>query len=266
MNNNNDTARQENRKALPKFIFIFIAAMIGGGILGFAMAFAGFENLRDALSVWGRLFSEGAAPWLLVALPVVELLVCLPLYSSAKKRLAGWDGEDEAVSESIEKTLSVGIWATGMAIILGFFLTAALFSGFLSMEGNPMRMSPVKFFGGLGGFLVMLIVTLVLQQKLVDATKKLYPEKHGSVYDTKFQKKWLDSCDEAEKAVIGQCALKAYQATTYTCLVLWAVFALGGLFFSWGLLPAMAVCIVWAVNQSVYSYWAIRLARPGTAL
>ena len=153
-----------------------------------------------------------------------------------------------------------------MATVLNFFLLAAVFSGFVSMEGNPMRTSPVKFFGGLGAFLVTLYVTAILQQKFVDATKKMNPEKHGSVYDTKFQKTWLASCDEAERAVIGQCAMKAYQAMTMSCLILWAVFALGGMFFSWGFMPAMAVCVVWGVGQSAYACWSIKLAKPGTAL
>ena len=86
------------------------------------------------------------------------------------------------------------------------------------------------------------------------------------VYDSRFQKKWLASCDEAERAIIGQCALKAYQAMTMSCLVLWAVFALGGMFFNWGFLPSMAVCVVWGVGQSAYAYWCIKLSKPGAAL
>ena len=41
----------------------------------------------------------------------------------------------------------------------------------------------------------------------------------------------------------------------YTCLALWLVFLLGGMFFDWGFLSALAVCIVWGVGQSVYSWW-----------
>ena len=46
------------------------------------------------------------------------------------------------------------------------------------------------------------------------------------------------------------------------CLVLWMLFVLGGMYFDWGFLPAMAVCAVWGAGQSVYSYWAIRLSGP----
>lgn len=122
----------------------------------------------------------------------------------------------------------------------------------------------MKFFGSVIAFLVTLYLSAVLQQKLVDATKRMNPEKRGSVYGAKFQKKWYESCDEAERAVIGQCALKAYQAVTYTCVVLWAVTSLGGLFFSWGLMPAMTVCIIWGVSQSVYCYWCMKLPKPGS--
>ena len=263
MKNNNDAIKQENKKAAPKFILMSVIGMVGGGILGFAMAFLEIENFADVLTAAGVFFTINVAPWLLIAMPVAELIVCLPIYFGAKKRLAAWDGEDEAVSSEVEARLSVGMWITGMVNVLDFFLLATLFSGFLE---NADSIGLVKFFGALAAFLITLYVTAVIQQKLVDATKQMNPEKHGSVYDTKFQKKWMESCDEAEKAVIGQCAFKAYQAVTITCLILWAVFALGGMFFSWGFMPAMTVCIIWGVSQSVYCYWCVKLSKPGAAL
>ena len=266
MKDNNDPIKQENKKALPKFILMSVGGLVVGLILGVFLVFLDDMNLSDALTAAGRFFTIHAAPWLLIALPFAELALCLPIYFSANKQFKGWDGEDETFSNEIETKLSVGIWLTGLATILDFFLAAALFSGFLDMEGNPARVAPVSFFGGLGAFLVTLYVSAVLQQKIVDATKRLNPEKHGSVYDTKFQKKWLESCDEAERAIIGQCAMKAYQAVTITCLALWAVLGLGGMFFSWGFMPAMTVCIVWGVSQSVYCYWCIKLSKPGSAL
>ncbi len=263
MKNSNDPIRQENKRALRKFIPIVIAAPVVGAILGVVLVTVGFEHLADTLAAAGQFFTIQVVPWMLVALPIAELAVCLPIYFNAKKQLTAWDGEDEAVSGMIEIKLAVCLWVTSMVTILDFFLAAAQFSGFLEMAGNPMRMAPVKFFGGLIAFMVTLYLSTVLQQKIVDATKQMNPEKHGSVYDTKFQKTWFESCDEAERAVIGQCALKAYQAVTFTCLVLWAVLGLGGMFFSWGFLPAMTVCIVWGVSQSVYAYWSLKLGQPG---
>ena len=266
MKNNNEAIRQENRKAIPKFILIVVLSLVFGGLLGFALVSLNLEDFEGALSAAGQFFTAKVAGWLIMALPVAELAVCLPIYFSAKKRLAGWDGESESVSGEVEAKISVCIWITGLCTVLAFFLLSAMFSGFVTMAGNPMQITPFLFFGGLTAFLADLFLPMILQQKLVDLTKRLNPEKHGSVYDTKFQKKWYESCDEAERAVIGQCAFKAYQAMTFTCMALWVVFALGGMFFSWGFLPAMAVCIIWGVSQSVYCYWCLKLSNPGAAL
>lgn len=255
-NDNSGAIRQANKKALPKFILTLLGSMIVGAVIGFFTAFFGVEGLRDGLAAAGDFFAIRLSPWLLCALPAVELAVCLPIYLSAKKQLGQWDGEDERESNAIESRLSACIWISGMALILSFFLLAASFSGFRAMKSWV-------FFVGLGAFLLTLLISIVLQQHFVDTTKQLCPEKQGSVYDMKFQKTWLGSCDEAERAIIGQCALKAYGAVSYTCLALWAVFTLAGLFFNVGFLPALAVCVIWGVSQSVYSYWAMKLSDPG---
>ena len=263
MKNNDNAAGRENKKALPKFIVIVLCSLILGGVLGVLMVKLSLENFQEALDAAGLFFTNHIAPWLIIALPVAEFAVCLPVCFSAKKQLDAWDGEDETVSGQVEIKLSVCIWITGLCTVLAFFLLSAMFAGFVRNAGTPRMMPAPLFFGGLVFFLVDLFAPMVLQQKLVDLTKRLNPEKKGSVYDTKFQKKWYESCDEAERLIIGQCAFKAYQAMCRVCMVLWMVFALGGMFFSWGFLPAMAVCIVWGAGQTVYSYWCLKLGKPG---
>ncbi len=269
MKNNNDPVKQENKKALPKFILIVAASLAVGVLLGFGFSFledtigAGFG---EALDAFGAFYTTRLAGWMLYACPVLELALCLPIYFGAKKRLDAWDGEDEAVSDAIDGSLSLGIWVTGLATVLGYFLVAGHMAGMGADIRSEREMGALHVFLGLGAFLVILFGSVILQQKLVDASKRLYPEKKGSVYDTKFQKKWWDTCDEAERAIIGQCAMKAYKAMCGTCLALWAVFTLGGLFLGWGFLPAMAVCVIWGVGESVYCCWSIKLSKPGAKL
>lgn len=265
MKNNNDSIKQENRKAMPKFIGIMALSLVFGVALGLGLVFLSFGNFGNVLAAAGLFFTQKVAGWLLFAFPAATLAVCLPIYLGAKRQFAAWDGEDEAVSSEIETKLSVCIWITSMELITSFFLIAALISGFMENAGTEQGVAPAMFWGGLAAFLIGgLGMSTVFQQKLVDATKRLYPEKRGSVYDTKFQKKWYESCDEAERLVIGQCAFKAYQAMCRTCMVLWAVFGLGGMFFNWSFLPALTVCIIWGVGQSVYSWTCLRLSKPGS--
>ena len=111
-----------------------------------------------------------------------------------------------------------------------------------------------------------MIEAVVFQQKCVDTTKKMNPEKTASVYDAKFQKKWMDSCDEAEKIMIGKCAFKAYAATNMVCTILSIVLAICALVFGIGFLPSLAVCLIWIVNQSVYCREALKYSKAGNKI
>ena len=92
------------------------------------------------------------------------------------------------------------------------------------------------------------------------------PEKTASVYDVRFQKKWMDSCDEAEKIIVGKCAYKAYATTNTVCAVLAIVLAIGALMFDIGFLPSFVVSLIWIVNLSVYCREAIRCSKAGNKI
>ena len=260
---NNDEIRQANRKALPKFLLMTLAGFLLGFVISFMVRFGldvlGQDNVADTLSGLGTGLAK-AAPWLLAACGAVELIAVLILYQRAKAIVRDWDGEDETVPDRAEKPLSLAMWISSMALIAAFFLmTASYSSGLLSKS----KADVPGMLGGVIVFVAVLAVTMILQQRLVDLVKRLYPEKKVSVYDRKFQKKWFDQCDEAEKAQIGESAWHAYNAANKTCMALWLVFTLTALFLDTGILPVLAVCVIWAVSQSVYCWWASRLGSHG---
>ena len=111
-----------------------------------------------------------------------------------------------------------------------------------------------------------MVEAVILQQKCVDAAKQTNPEKNVSVYDMKFQKKWMDECDEAEKLVVGKCAYKAYAATNVVCASLGIVLAICALLFDIGFLPSLVVCLVWMVNLSAYCKEAMRCSKAGNKI
>lgn len=82
----------------------------------------------------------------------------------------------------------------------------------------------------------------------------------------RFQKKWTDECDEAEKIIIGKCAYKAYSATNVVCTVLSIVLAACAPVFDIGFLPSFAVCLVWIVNMSAYFKEAMRYSKAGNKI
>lgn len=263
MNNNNEI-KKANRKALPKFILFTLAGAVLGGVIGFFSAKYGLDAFSGKIKAVGEIFGLRVAPYLMLATAVIMPIISVAIYSKAKKQLASWDGENEDIADSVDEKLSVILWLTSSALIFSYFLLAATYSGGLSTFQNKKNLIPV--FIGITAFLAIMIETITIQQKCVDATKKMNPEKTASVYDMKFHKKWLDSCDEAEKILIGKCAFKAYSATNTVCSTLAVLLAVAAIIFGIGLLPSLTVCIIWLVNQSVYYKESMKYSKSGNKI
>lgn len=87
------------------------------------------------------------------------------------------------------------------------------------------------------------------------------PEKRGSVYDAKFQKKWFESCDESERRQIGQACYRAYMVTGRVCMGLWLVLVVLTMVFEMSLLPVFILLLIWGVMQVTYTLECIRLGK-----
>ena len=260
----NDEIKQANRKALPKFLLFAVVCALVGGVIGYFSADVEPDSLVPMMKNAGAFFGIRIASWLMLALAVIVPVVCIPIYRRAKKLVAAWDGEDEDISDTIDRKLSAVIWLTSAAFILSYFLIAASYSGgFATFDSKD---STIIFFIGVAAFFGIMAEATVIQQKCVDAAKQTNPEKKASVYDMRFQKKWLEDCDEAEKLMIGKCAFKAYSATNLVCTILAIVLAVCALVFDIGFLPSLTVCLVWIVNLSVYCKEAMRYSKVGSKI
>ena len=231
----NQKIKEANRKAMPMFILLVIAGAAAGGIMGFVIAKYGLHGFSENIERVADVFSTFVAPWMMFTIAVFVPLILSPYYIKTKKMLLSWDGEDEEISDGIEKRLSVIIWVTSCGLIISYFMA-------------------------------ILVEVVIFQQKCVDLSKIMNPEKKASVYDMRFQKKWMESCDEAEKIIVGKCAFKAYSVTNSVCSVLEIVLVICALAFGTGFLPALVVCIIWLVNTSVYCKEAMKYSKAGNKI
>ena len=242
----NDEIKEANRKALPKFLLFAVVCAIVGGVIGYYSGYGaakgGMDELVGMMKETGAFFGTHIAPWLMVAIAIIVPVLCLPIYRSAKKLLAAWSA----------------------SFIVAYFLIAASYSGGFAIFDDMEK--TIVFFIGIVSFFAIMIEAILFQQKCVDTTKQMNPEKKASVYDMRFQKKWIDDCDEAEKIMIGKCAFKAYSATNAVCTVLAIVLAVCALVFDIGFLPSFTVCLIWAVNISMYCKEAMRYSEAGNRI
>lgn len=247
--------KSDNRRALPKYILVLFIAAFFGALAGFAAGIVGAGNLSESIKTAVNTALTAAAPWGIPVTSVVFLGLGWWFYTKARRLYSTWDGEAEEPVDTAEETLSWALLMSAIALLWDFFFLSALV---VCGAGSLLEQ-----LGGVALFLVSVVVIVVHQQKVVDLTRRINPEKQGSIYDLKFQKKWIDSCDESEKRQIGQACYKAYRAATNTCLWLWVVLLVVHYAFDTGLLPIAAVLVVFGVLQVVYTLECIRLSRKG---
>lgn len=247
------TEKTENRKALPGFVRVFLISGLIGGVLGFLSGVAGASSLPEILVQGIEHGLTVITPWSIWVLSAVLLGMGALKYRDAKQLFAAWDGEDERTVEQAEQQLNWSSLTTSLLLVLDFFFFGVGLQLVESVVGD------VVF---LLSFVVSMAGLILLQQKVVDLTRKINPEKQVSVYDIQFRKKWLASCDENELRQIGQAAYKSFAAVTYVCLGLWAVLVLMNNIWDVGILPIFLVMLIWGVSQVVYLVECLRMGRP----
>lgn len=249
--------KEANRKAMPRFLLLALVGAIVGGIVGFYSAKYDVDRLAGSMKSAGAFFGQYVSSWILLAIAVITPIVVIPVYQKTKRLLLAWDGEDESVCDIAEKKLNTVLLINGIALISAFFLISATYSGGFAMIEKHLNMYVLAIVA----FLVILAEGIITQQKVVDIIKIMYPEKTASVYDLKFQKKWVDSCDEAEKIMIGRCAFEAFKVTNSVCGALSVILAISALMFDIGFLPSFVVCLIWLVNQCAYCRAAAKCSK-----
>lgn len=248
--------KSENRRAFPKFMLTLLGATALGGVLGLGIGIckgAGVGTETVAAGV-GRVL-RAVTPW---GTPVCAAALgygVLWLYRGAARKVKAWDGGDESeASEVAEQRLDWALLLSGVQLLITLFFFAAAVHYEL-----PYVLYHIGVLIVSGGLVIF------EQQKVVDLTKRMNPEKRGSVYDEKFQKKWLESCDESERRQIGQAAYHAYMITCRTCVWLWAGLMICNMVFRTGLMPSFAVLLVLGVLQVSYALECIRIEKRGGA-
>ena len=231
-----------------KFALIVVVAGLFGAACNIITGtnFESFSHLGDSLS--RGLYGAGVP---LLACGMLLAIAATGLYLAAKKPMARADEDDEAYEQANRR------------LCLSMILTTLGFPWFMLTMGlcfSPAMQEENLALTGLG--LLLLIAQLVwfsaLQAIVISATKKLFPEKRGNVFDTKFQKDWYASCDEAEQKTIGDCSYFTFRIMNILYpIVMVALFMVGS---TWTISALWFVLLggLWLVQTLAYQlrcYW-----------
>ena len=151
-----------------------------------------------------------------------------------------------------ENMILLMVLDVAMAVILGGIILVALW--YSDFSRNPGNKESIVLAGA-----VLLIAGCFYQGfwqvRYVKLIQKMEPAKKGDPTSMKFQKQWLESCDEAEKMLIYQSSYRTYCFMSVLLPFLTVVTMLGHLFYNTGLLAIFVVGFLWIAMVSSYCYF-----------
>jgi hypothetical protein len=243
----------------------FAGVLVGSFLIGVLMG-TGIAALKGTLGgleqLWSRIkqLAVYVMPVVFAGYNAVLFALSMHIYHKNRRLAELWDGEDEAVIERIEQQLNFPMLFASISMILNymFFVILVELAEFTELSkaasGVVMALNIVIFVLGFAWY-------IVVAKLVVDLEKRLNPEKRGNVLDLKFTKRWEESCDEAEKQVIGQCAYKAFRVTNTTCMILWLIAFISEFTFHTGVFPVVCICAIWMVQNVSFIGTAMKLER-----
>ena len=262
MNDNRvEEIKREDKKAFKRFAIIMVISAIVGGIIGGSSVYLK-EMVGESVPTLLMNIFEVITPYASLVLTIITIIVSMIIYNKSRKGFELWSKtkEDDDTIDKIEEKLSYILLFTSVNMILGFFFfgLGGMLLPFNNVQGN---FSTVKANLFIVGFILCIASSILIQNKIVNLEKEINPLLKGSVYDVKFSKKWVDSCDEAIKLGIYKSAFKAYTTVTNTCIILWLISIIGYSLWDFGVVPMVMVTIIWLVQTISYCIESIKSSK-----
>lgn len=196
-----------------KFALTMVACALFGALCSIIVNFSeqSLTNIID--NIFDILIKNSTV---LMFIGVVPLIIGSVFLVKARSVIEQNNNLDEDEFEKTHKTLSLALYVPSVLmpwlfVCFGFSVTYNF-----GIESPYILMDLIIF-------ILELAWVTILQYQIVEQTKKILPEKRGNVLDSKFQKEWYSSCDEAEKQIIGEACYISYKTMNMVYPILFAI-------------------------------------------
>ena len=245
------TTEKSNRTITIIFIVVvLISIIIGFFVGGIAMRLFSSQSITDRFDT----LCDAAIrvmPYAALLLNCIFCIIGFCLYAGCKKTSDTWDGEDEEVIERLEEKLSAPLIIPSVMMILNY-----LFFGVAFAIDTKFTKGPTMENIGIGiaflTFILSFVWEMLLQGKVIALEKKLNPEKKGNILDLRFQKEWIESCDEAERMTIYRSAYDVYKLMSTVFCFAWLLAFVVSSATGTGLFAMILVTVLWLIQTVAY--------------
>ena len=196
-----------------KFALTMIVCALFGALCSIIVNFSE-QSLTDIINNISDILIKNST--VLMFIGVVPLIIGSVFLVKARSVIEQNNNLNEDEFEKTHKTLSLALYVPSVLmpwlfVCFGFSVTYNF-----GIESPYILMDLIIF-------ILELAWITILQYQIVEQTKTILPEKRGNVLDSKFQKEWYSSCDEAEKQIIGEACYISYKTMNMVYPILFAI-------------------------------------------
>lgn len=263
-NERKEEIRLEDKKYGKRFALIMVLSLIVGLALGLGCIrlMDADQSLLDHLGRWVIPVCADILMWIamLIGFPAAACLM-----KKASAIAASADAEDDTAEDRIEAPLNLALTIQTFLQVLVFTCSGMTFSVLGAMNHGLVLSKEVfltVWISGLAGMILCLVLSVVQQRSVVNMVKERNPEKQGSIFQTDFNKTWLSSCDEAEKAQAYEAAFKAYRVGTHACLFMWLLSVFAAILGWAGWFTVFSIGVIWGALQVSYCLFCTKKKNP----
>ena len=238
-------------KSIGKMLLWMIVGGIFGGIMMFAFLKLNPEVMQEKINLW---MTHVVQNIFLIQVVVAGLFIlgALITLAVAQKSARKFDPtqDDDVIEEKVDRILQENMLMTSIYSIVAFLLFG------VSVDKNN-----DYFWFSMGIFLGSFIAVVIIQLYAVNLIKKMNPTKKGDPSSMKFQKEWIESCDEAEQLLIYKSAYKTFgfMSSVYVALIVVVIFT--KMLFDTGNYPILIVTTIWLFSTVHYMLTANKLSK-----
>ena len=239
-----------------RFALIILISAAAGAVLGFGLMYflkksgGNMENVFHGIYAGIQVYSLPILTAVTVLAVILGEFYLNRLKSIGRKILRSEDEECDILDYQEEKTGAIGMNISIIVLVCSFIFLSFGYSADYIKSTESART----------GFLYTCIVFCICgiyegfwQVRYVKAIQIAHPYMKGDPSDKNFQKKWLESCDEAEREMIYRSSYKTYMRLNKFIPVLLVVTMICHLFFQTGILAVFAVAAVWLLVSLTYT-------------
>lgn len=163
------------------------------------------------------------------------------------------NNDDEEHLEKTEKNLDISVIFCTISVLAIFLATGLLSYGF-DFQKVTITETVFTFI-----FVTICLSTSYIQYKIINIKKRINPEKRGNPLKLSFNKEWYNSCDEAQKRMVGEIAYKTYSITSTIFMFMFVAIIIVVRYVDIGIFSVILIALINIINITVYNVFSIKI-------